>query len=398
MPSSPPAMTTRASLADLAGYFLYLGALGFGGPVALAGFMHRDLVEKRRWIDEEEYALALALAQIMPGPLAAQLAIALGYFQRGILGATAVGLAFVVPSFLMVVAISIAYLRYGGLWWMQALFYGIGAAVIAIIAIAAYKLARSTNKRDPLLWAIFGVLALVTVWAQAELAEFFVLAGFVALFARSRPSRRQAVASGLGGLLVLAIIWLTERWFVNLTLGGEHVLLQILVFFAKAGAFVFGSGLAIVPFLHQGVVQQFAWLNEHQFLDAVAVAMITPGPVVITVVFIGYLVAGILGATMAAIGIFLPVYLFTIIPAPWFKRNRDNAQLKAFVQGATAAATGALSGAVIVLAYRAIYDLPTAAVALASLAVLWRFKVPEPILVTAAGAIGLIVWPLVKGG
>jgi chromate transporter len=398
MPSSPPAMTTRASLADLVGYFLYLGALGFGGPVALAGFMHRDLVEKRRWIDEEEYGLALALAQIMPGPLAAQLAIALGYFQRGVLGATAVGLAFVVPSFLMVVGISIAYRRYGGLWWMQALFYGIGAAVIAIIAIAAYKLARSTNKRDPLLWAIFGVLALVTVWAQAELAEFFVLAGFVALFARSRPSRRQAVASGLGGLLVLAIIWLTERWFVNLTLGGEHVLLQILVFFAKAGAFVFGSGLAIVPFLHQGVVQQFGWLNEHQFLDAVAVAMITPGPVVITVVFIGYLVAGILGATMAAIGIFLPVYLFTIIPAPWFKRNRDNAQLKAFVQGATAAATGALSGAVIVLAYRAIYDLPTAAVALASLAVLWRFKVPEPILVTAAGAIGLIVWPLVKGG
>ena len=396
--SSPPGTTTRASLADLVRYFLYLGTLGFGGPVALAGFMHRDLVEKRRWIDEEEYGLALALAQIMPGPLAAQLAIALGYFQRGILGATAVGLAFVVPSFLMVVGISIAYLRYGGLWWMQALFYGIGAAVIAIIAIAAYKLARSTNKRDPLLWAIFGVLALVTVWAQAELAEFFVLAGFVALFARSRPSRRQAVASGLGGLLVLVIIWLTERWFVNLTLGGEHVLLQILVFFAKAGAFVFGSGLAIVPFLHQGVVQQFGWLNEHQFLDAVAVAMITPGPVVITVVFIGYLVAGILGATMAAIGIFLPVYLFTVIPAPWFKRNRDNAQLKAFVQGATAAATGALGGAVIVLAYRAIYDLPTAAVALASLAVLWRFKVPEPILVTAAGAIGLIVWPLVKGG
>jgi chromate transporter len=398
MPSSLPVITTRASLADLVKYFLYLGTLGFGGPVALAGFMHRDLVEKRRWIDEEEYRLGLALAQIMPGPLAAQLAIALGYFQRGILGATAVGLAFVVPSFVMVVAISIAYLRFGGLWWMQALFYGIGATVIAIIAIAAYKLARSTNKRDPLLWAIFGVLALVTVWTQAELAEFFVLAGFLTLFARARPSGRQAVAYGLGGLLVLAIIWLTERWFVNLTLGGEHVLLQILVFFAKAGSFVFGSGLAIVPFLQQGVVQQFGWLNERQFLDAVAVAMITPGPVVITVVFIGYLVAGILGATMAAIGIFLPVYLFTIIPAPWFSRNRDNVHLKAFVQGTTAAATGALSGAVVVLAYRAVYDLPTAAVALASLVVLWRFKVPEPILVAAAGAIGLIVWPLVKGG
>jgi chromate transporter len=183
---------------------------------------------------------------------------------------------------------------------------------------------------------------------------------------------------------------------VNLGAGGEDVLLRILVFFTKAGAFVFGSGLAIVPFLHQGVVQQFGWLNEQQFVDAVAVAMITPGPVVITVAFIGFLVARLSGATLAAIGIFLPVYVFTILPAPWFSRNRDNPQLKAFVQGATAAATGAISGAVIILALRAIYDVPTALIALASLAVLWRYKIPEPVIVVAAGAIGLIAWPLVK--
>jgi chromate transporter len=377
-------------------YFLKLGALGFGGPVALAGFMHRDLVEQRRWIDDDEYKLALALAQIMPGPLAAQLAIALGYFQHGVLGATAVGLAFVVPSFLMVVGISIAYVRYGGLWWMQALFYGIGATVIAIIAIAAYKLARSTNRRDPLLWAVFGTLMLVTVWAEAELAEMFVAAGLVLLFARGRPSRRQALAAAVGGVLVLAVIWLVERWFVNLTVAGENVLLQILVFFTKAGAFVFGSGLAIVPFLHQGVVQQFAWLNEQQFLDAVAVAMVTPGPVVITVVFIGYLAASFLGATMAAIGIFLPVYFFTVLPAPWFSRNRDNRLLKTFVQGATAAATGAIAGAVILLAQRAIYDVPTTVVALLSLGLLWRFKVPEPILVAAAAVVGLVVFPFFR--
>ena len=397
MPSPAPATTTtRASLAQLVRYFLYLGTFGFGGPVALIGFMHRDLVEQRRWVDEDEYRLGVALAQIMPGPLAAQLAIALGYFQRGVLGATAVGLAFVVPSFLMVVGISIAYKRFGGLWWMQALFYGIGAAVIAIITIAAYKLARSTNKRDPLLWAVFGALAIVTMWAEAELAEFFVIAGLVALFARARPTRAQALTAGLGGAAVVAVIWLIERWFVNLKVGSEQVLLQILVFFTKAGAFVFGSGLAIVPFLHQGVVQQFGWLTEQQFIDAVAVAMITPGPVVITVVFIGFLAAGFLGAVAAAIGIFLPVYLFTIIPAPWFSRNRDNALLKAFVLGATSAATGAIAGAVILLARRAIYDLPTAAVALISLAVLWRFKVPEPILVAAAGIVGLIAFPFFK--
>jgi chromate transporter len=395
-PSAAPAK--RGGLAAFVRYFLYLGSLGFGGPVALAGFMHRDLVEQRRWISEEDYRLGMALAQIMPGPLAAQLAIALGYFSHGVIGATAVGLAFVIPSFFMVVAISMAYVRFGGLWWMQALFYGIGAAVIAIIAIAAYKLSRSTNKRDPLLWAIFGALVLVTMWAQAELAEFFVLAGLVVLFARARPGWRQAVAAVLGSVAVVALIWLIERWFVNLTVGGQDVLLQILVFFTKAGAFVFGSGLAIVPFLQQGVVQQFGWLNEHQFLDAVAVAMITPGPVVITVVFIGYLVAGFLGATAAAVGIFLPVYVFTIIPAPWFRRNRDNPQLKAFAQGATAAATGALSGAVVVLALRAIYDVPTATIGLVSLAVLWRYRVSEPILVVAAGLVGLVVWPLMGRG
>ena len=379
-------------------YFLYLGTLGFGGPVALAGYMHRDLVESRRWVPEEEYRLALALAQIMPGPLAAQLAIALGYFRHGILGATAVGLAFCVPSFLMVVAISVAYVRFGGLWWMQALFYGIGAAVIAIIAIAAYKLSRSTNKRDPLLWVIFGALAIITVWAQAELAEVFVVAGMAVVFARAWPGRRLGFMMVLGGIAVVAVIWLIERWFLTVGVGGQHVLLQIFLFFTKAGSFVFGSGLAIVPFLHQGVVQQFGWLSEQQFLDAVAVAMITPGPVVITVVFIGFLVAGLLGAIAAAIGIFLPVYVFTVIPAPWFSRNRDNAQLKAFVQGATAAATGALSGAVVVIALRAIHDIPTALIALISLAILWRYKVPEPILVSAAGIVGLIVWPLIRGG
>jgi chromate transporter len=390
--------TAGGGLGAFIRYFLYLGSLGFGGPVALAGFMHRDLVDDRRWVSEDEYALGMALAQIMPGPLAAQLAIALGYFRHGVLGATAVGLAFVIPSFFMVVLITMAYVRFGGLWWMQALFYGIGAAVIAIIAIAAYKLSRSTNKRDPLLWIIFAALALVTIWAQAELAEFFVLAGLVVLFARSRPGRREALVATLGGAAVVGLIWLIERWFVNIAVGGQPVLVQILVFFTKAGAFVFGSGLAIVPFLQQGVVQQFGWLNEQQFLDAVAVAMITPGPVVITVVFIGYLVAGFLGAVAAAIGIFLPVYLFTILPAPWFQRNRDNPQLKAFVQGATAAATGALSGAVVVLAVRAIYDVPTAAIALVSLAVLWRYKVSEPILVAAAAIVGLIAWPLMGRG
>jgi chromate transporter len=388
------------SLWKLVRYFLYLGTFGFGGPVALVGFMHRDLIELRRWITEDTYKLSLALAQIMPGPLAAQTAIAIGYFEGGILGATLVGLAFVLPSFLMVVAISLLYVAYGGLWWMQALFYAIGATVIAIIAIAAYKLTRSTNKRDPLLWSIFVLLTAVTVWSQAELAEFFILAGLVVLLFHAWPGWKRGLLMALGGVTLGLIVWLMEAWLSQAGTADDstNVLVQILLFFTKAGAFVFGSGLAIIPFLQQGVVQQFGWLNEHQFLDAVAVAMITPGPVVITVAFIGFLVAGFAGAVMASIGIFLPVYFFTILPAPWFKRHRNNPQLKAFVDGATAAATGAITGAVIVLGARAITDLPTAAIGLVSLAVLWRWKISEPILVALSGLVGLILWPLVHVG
>ena len=395
-----PVARSGVGLWPLTGYFLTLGTWGFGGPVALVGFMHRDLVERRRWITEETYKLSLALAQIMPGPLAAQVAIAIGYFEGGILGATGAGLAFVLPSFLMVVAISLAYVAYGGLWWMQALFYAIGATVIAIIAIAAYKLARSTNKRDPLLWGIFALLTAVTVWAQAELAEFFILAGLVVLLVRAWPGWRRGLLMGLGGVGVGGAIWWLEAWLRHAGTAADStdVLAQILLFFTKAGTFVFGSGLAIIPFLHQGVVQQFGWLNEHQFLDAVAVAMITPGPVVITVAFIGFLVAGLAGAVMAAIGIFLPVYVFTIVPAPWFKRHRDHPQLKAFVDGATAAATGAITGAVVLLGARAFVDWPTALIGLVSLGVLWRFKVPEPLLVALSGLVGLVLWPLVRMG
>src|SRR4026207_1306912 len=207
-----PIMGDKIGLWPLVAYFLKLGTIGFGGPVALVGFMHRDLVEKRRWITEDTYKLALALAQIMPGPLAAQVAIAIGYFEGGVLGATLGGLAFVIPSFLMVVAISLAYVAYGGLWWMQALFYAIGATVIAIIAIAAYKLARSTNKRDPLLWGIFAVLTVVTAGAQAERAEFFILAGLLVLLVRAWPGWQRGLLMGLGGAALGLAIWLMEAW------------------------------------------------------------------------------------------------------------------------------------------------------------------------------------------
>ena len=372
----PPRSTPEVSLLHFTSYFLWLGAVGFGGPIALAGHMQQDLVDHRGWVSKQDYVDGLALAQLAPGPLAAQLAIYLGYVRAGILGATLVGIAFVLPSFLMVLALSAAYVRYAGLAWMQGMFYGIGAAVIGIIARSAFKLTKLTLGKDKLLWGIFAVLAVSTAWTSREIIWLFLLGGVVAVLVKAYPLRAQAGS--------------TSRMFlVALSLPAVGTLGEIFIYFAKAGMFVFGSGLAVVPFLYGGVVEGHHWLTPQQFVDAVAVAMITPGPVVITVAFIGYIVAGWMGATAAALGIFLPVYLVVIVLAPSYKRWARNPQLNAFVRGVTAAATGAIAGAVIVLARRSIYDVPTLVIGALSLAILSRWKVPEPVIIAVAAAAGL---------
>jgi chromate transporter len=379
------ASMATCSLRDLVRYFLWLGTTGFGGPIALVGFMQRDLVEERHWFSDEEYRDGLALAQLAPGPLAAQLAMYLGWARGGALGAALVGLAFVVPSFVMVLALAMAYLRYGGLAWMQGAFYGIGAAVIAIIARSAFKLTRLTLGRDVLLWGLFAVAALVTAWTESEIVWVFLGAGALAMLARSAQLGRR--------FRVLGLVLLPPGLLAGLSgpAPGE-TLWRIGWYFAEAGSFVFGSGLAIVPFLHGGVVREFGWLSERQFLDAVAVAMITPGPVVITVGFIGYLVAGPAGAVVAALGTFLPCYLFTVIPAPHFRRWSQNGDIRAFVDGVTAAATGAIAGAAFVLGRRAIVDAGTLAIAAVALLVAWQFRrVPEPLMIAAAGIVGVLL-------
>lgn len=379
------------TLWQLVRYMLALGTWGFGGPVALVGYMYRDLVERRRWIAESDYKEGMALAQLMPGPLAAQLAIYLGYVHFRIRGATLAGLAFVLPSFAMVVALGAVYVAYGGIGWMQAVFYGVGAAVIGIIAMSAYKLTTKNIGRDKLLWAIFLVSAALTVLTQSENVFVFLGAGVLVWLWRAQPWR------GAGGR-IHGVAAPLAAWLALDTVDG-HKLGQIATFFAYAGSFVFGSGLAIVPFLYGGVVKEYGWLNDRQFVDAVAVAMITPGPVVITTGFIGYLVQGFWGAVVAALGTFLPCYLLTILPAPYFKKHGKRPAIVAFVDGVTAAAIGAIAGAVVVIGQRSITDWVTAALALVTVGVLWRFKkVTEPVVVLAAALIGLLVFPLMNRG
>jgi chromate transporter len=370
------------SLRDLLLYFLKLGAFGFGGPVALVGYMHRDLVEEKKWISESDYKEGLALAQLAPGPLAAQLGIYLGYVHYGILGASLAGLAFVFPSFLMVLGIGYAYVNYGGLPWMQAVFYGVGASVIGIVVLSSYKLTLKSIGKDKLMWGIFVVLAITTFVFEQEILWLILLGGVVVWFAKVPPSWLNRPANSLLPVIILQVPAITM----------ETKLVQIAWFFTKAGAFVFGSGLAIVPFLYGGVVKEYQWLNEQEFLDAVAVAMITPGPVVITVGFIGYLVAGFWGAVVAALATFIPCYLFTVIPAPYFKKYGKNPAIKAFVDGVTAAAIGAIAGAVIVLGRRTLIDIPTVLITITTAAVLFRFKkLQEPFVILAAALLGVLL-------
>ena len=380
---------TPYSLRQLVVYFLKLGSTGFGGPVALVGYMHKDLVDTKKWISDEEYKQGLALAQLAPGPLAAQLAIFIGFVHYRYVGATLAGIAFVIPSFIMVVILGMAYKLYGGLFWMQAVFYGVGAAVIGIIANSSYKLTVKSIgkfnlisfKQNWLLWLFFIAAAAVTFFTKKEEVLLFIVAGLLYMFVKAPPK------------------WInqfTVNGFVLLQIGfweyKSNTLIKIAIFFTEAGAFVFGSGLAIVPFLHAGVVTENHWLTEQQFVDAVAVAMITPGPVVITVGFIGYLIAGFPGAAIAALATFLPCYLFTVIPAPYFKKIAKNNSIKAFVEGITAAVVGALVGAVIVIASRSIADIPTALIAIATVVALLTIKkIQEPYIILIAAVLGIII-------
>ena len=385
---------TAPPLRGLVGFFLWLGTAGFGGPIALVGYMERELVDRRGWVTRQDFKDGIAFSQLAPGPLAAQLAMYLGWLCGGVRGATLVGVAFVGPSFVMVLALAALYREFGGMAWLAGAFYGIGAAVIAIIARSAVKLTRTTLGRDRLLWALFVVSGTVTVWTESEIVWVFLASGVVTLLAAS-PGLTRLRASGV--MLPIGLPLAPSE-----TMGGVGTAMSAALaaasagtlfwYFAGAGLFVFGSGLAIVPFLHGGVVQQHHWLTERQFLDAVAVALITPGPVVITVAFIGFLVAGPLGATAAAAGVFAPVYLITVLLARHYARWKANRGVRAFVDGVTAAATGAIAGAAIVLGRRAITDVPTALIAIITLVVLlYARRFPEPLVIVAAGLAG-IAW------
>jgi chromate transporter len=381
----------RRTLRGLVLYFLRLGSSGFGGPIALVGYMHRDIVEERRWFSEDEFQQALAVGQMMPGPLAAQAAMWFGYLQSGALGAAAVAVPFVLPPFLFVTVVAVFYAKYQGLAWVHSVFLGVGPAVLAIVAIAAFKLARSTNKTDSILWVIAAAVCAITAVTGAEIVWLFIAAGIfgAVYYGGGLPRRRRleqlAAISPFGVPAAVKGLALT---------GGGASLGGLGWFFFKAGAFTFGSGLAIVPFLQHGLVDQHHWLTDQQFVDAVAMGLISPGPVVIMATFAGYLVFGLSGALIATLCVFLPALLLVVIPGRFIRRHERHPRLLGFIKGATAAAAGAIAGAAIVIGGDVITRPSSVAIGLLALAVLlqpWR-KVPEPALVGTAAVVGLLAF------
>jgi chromate transporter len=378
--------TEQGHIGELVRYFLRLGFLGFGGPVALVGQMERELVNEKKWLTKEQMRETIAICQSLPGPLAIQVGIYVSYLRGGFWGAWAGGWAFILPNFVIVAALGALYVYLGDLQPVTAIFYGVSPAVIALILHSCYRLAK-LGMEDWLQWAIAAVCLVVTVVLQAEVALLFVGAGIVGILYYGSLFKRTPTALSVTAAPILAQLAPTAS---------SSILGKLLLFFLKAGSLTFGSGLVIVPFLEQGLVQQFGWLDQRQFLIAVAIGMISPGPVVITATFVGYLVAGFWGSVVSTIGIFLPSFLLVLIAAPLLARHRGNPNVQGFVKGAYAAAIGTILGACILLGRIAIGDWLTVLIGVVSLAVLFRSKVSNPLLIAATAVVGLIAFPLLQ--
>jgi chromate transporter len=386
--TTTPVAPARGSIAEVTRYFLRLGLLGFGGPVALVGQMERELVGDRQWLSKEQMREAIAICQSLPGPLAIQVGIYVSWLRAGFWGAWAGGWAFILPNFVIVAGLGALYVYFGDLKPVTGIFYGVAPAVIALILHSCYRLAK-LGMEDWLQWAIAGVCLGVTVILQAEVALLFIGSGVVGILYYGNLMRRRTSAT-------LPVVAIPAAAVQLPAMASSSGLSKLFLFFLKAGCLTFGSGLVIVPFLEQGLVQQYGWLDERQFLIAVAIGMISPGPVVITATFVGYIVAGFLGSLVSTVGIFFPSFILVLVAAPLLAKYRENPNVQGFVKGAYGAAIGTILGACILLGRIAIGDWLTALIAAAALAALFLWKFHNAWLVGATAVIGLTAYPLLQ--
>ncbi len=374
--SGPEQASLARRLGELGALFLKLGTISFGGPAGHVALMEHEFVHKRKWLSREYFLDLVAATNLVPGPNATEMAIHIGYLRAGWAGLLVSGAAFIVPAFLITLALAWAYVQYGALPQVGAILYGIKPAVVAIIVMAVWRLGRSALAGRTAL--VFFGLTLVGALLRVDDVLLMLAAG---LLVAAWQERKRLPWLGL-----LALGWSAPASSLSLdwTSGGR--LGQIFLYFLKVGSVLYGSGLVLYAFIQRDVVAGFGWLTQQQLIDAIAAGQVTPGPVLSSATFIGYLIGGTMGAGVATLGVFLPSFIIVALTGPWIPRLRNWQAGKAFLQGATIAALALILKTGILLGSSALVDVWTVLIALASVVLLWRFKA-DAIWVIALGAV-----------
>lgn len=390
-------------LRELAQLFGRLGFLGFGGPQAHIAMQNDEMVVRRQWLSQEQFSDGLAVCEMLPGPASTQMGIFLGYLRAGQLGALVAGIAFIAPAFLIVLTLSWVYFRFQALPQLTAVFLGISPVMIAVILGFCWKLGKK-SVRDWIGIALAIAAGLAVGFVGISPLLVFMVAGLIGLWPyrprASAPPQSLWLPLGLTAGRPLAqipteVLALSSFWGLDRI---SEYFWPLLSFFLKTGTFIFGGGLVIIPLLEFEVVDKLSWLTRTEFLNGIAIGQLSPGPVVLTAAFVGFKVAGVLGALVASVGIFAPSFFFIMAAAPVLLRLRQNPRVKAFLLGVRPAVLGAIAAAAIPLIQTAIIDQPawwlslaTGVIAIGSLAALIRWKTPTWQLVLVGGLIGLLL-------
>jgi len=358
---------------EIISYFLKIGLLGFGGPMAHIAMMDDELVEKRKWASKEEFLDGLAVCNMLPGPASTQLGIYIGYIRGGILGGILAGTSFILPAFIIITLLSYLYFNYGAIPQVKGILYGVNAVVIALISSSLYKMGKKSI--DDLKGTLIFISSAIAVYLL-KVNMIFVLI--------------------VGGILGVIIYYkkpnIKRNYMIAVPfLAVDSTLIRLFAFFGKVGSFIYGGGLVIIPFIEQEVVERLGWMTQQEFLTGISFGQITPGPVVITSAFIGYKVFGFIGAFVATLAVFLPSFVFILIAAPYLKKIKNIPWVKAFLKGINAAVIGTILASILILIPNALIDIWTILIAIGGFIVLWKYKINVFYCVGIAGVLGVII-------
>lgn len=398
----------QVTLFELAKYFLILGATGFGGPLAIIEKIRYDLVLKKNWMQMDEFKNLFGYAQVAPGPLAFQVAVYFGYYRKGFWGAIAAGFGLVFPSFLLVLIFSVFYKEFRDMNYIRYALYGLSPVIIAIIAKSGLNLSKTIFQKDIFMYVVFFLSIFLTIAVKIQIIYIVLAFAIVSLIYHSvlKKIKRNSLKSIIG--FIPLFLYNSLLSFANFAYNFAYLcvkrfnlfllspllpanLITMALLFLKVGSLTYGSGFVIVGVLKQEVVDNLQWLTSKEFIDGIAFGQITPGPVVITSTFIGYMTSGVIGSIVSTVCIFLPTFIFVLILAQKIHKFKDNFYLQSLIKGANAAALGAIISTAFILSRDALIDVPTVVLFLVSLAVLFSTKFKDIYLILLSAAAGIAI-------